>query len=88
MYMTLLQVRSMLISPRSPSLAILLFNRPTGGILPRFNRQPLLCDHDECNLIVLIGQQSKSNEDIDTFKNIPFLPTGSTVVVQWEDGRP
>ena len=26
-------------------------------------------------------------EDIDNYKNIPFLPTGSTVAVQWEDGR-
>ena len=46
-YMALLQNRSTPISPRSPSLAMLLFNRPKRGILPKFNRLLVLCNNNE-----------------------------------------
>ena len=83
--MALLQIRSKQIIPRLLSMATLLFNRQTRGTLPRFNRQLVLCDNDKINLSVLVDRQTNSNEDIGTHKNIPFLPAGSMVAVQWED---
>ena len=53
-YVTILLIQLMLINPRLPSLATLLFNRPTRGILSRFNRQPVFCDNDESNLVYLL----------------------------------
>ena len=48
----------------------------------------MLCGNGESSFIVLRDRQPKSDEDIDTHKNIPFLQTGSTVAVEMEDGRP
>ena len=87
-YMALLQTRSTPINPWLPSPATLLFNRLTRGILPKFSRQVMLCDNDERNFIMFLGEQSQANQDINTCKNIPFLPTGSTVAVQGGDGGP
>ena len=44
----------------------------------------VLYDNDESSCMVFIDRQPKSNEGIDTFKNIPLLP----VSVQCKDGRP
>ena len=52
----------------------------------RLNRPTILHNNNESNLTVLIKRQPKLNEDKDTWKYI-FIPTGSTIAVQWEDGR-
>ena len=77
--MSLLQIRSTLFSPRSPSLAMLLLNSPSRGTLPRFSRPLIMCNNDESNHTALVNGQSQINEDIDTHKNISFQPTESTV---------
>ena len=85
--MALLQIRSTMISPRFPRQPTLLFNRLTRSIPPQFNRQLVLYDNDESNPTVLIYRHPQSNEATYTHKNIPSLPTGSTAVVQQEDGQ-
>ena len=82
-YMSLLQIRSMPISPGLPILATLLFNRKAKGILPRLSRSPILCDND--NVTELINTQPQLNDNRDTHRSIYFIPTGSTAAVQWED---
>ena len=84
--MVLLQIRSSLISPRLPSLATLMFNRLTTGMLPQFIKQLVLCDNNENNIIVLTVRQPQSIED--THRNIPSLLRGSAVVIQQEDSGP
>ena len=84
-YMALLQIRLILNSPCLPNQAMLLFNALARGILPTFTGQPVLHNNDEINLIVLFKIQPQASQDRDTHKNIPFLPTGSTVAVQTGD---
>ena len=45
----LLQIRSTPISPGLLSLAMLMFKRPSRGLLLRLSRPPLLHDNDESN---------------------------------------
>ena len=73
---------------RVTSLEVLLFNRPTGGILPNISKLPTLCD--QCNDYhdVLIKRQLISNKVHDTPENIPFPSTEVTVAVQREDDSP
>ena len=52
--MPFLEISSILTNLRLPGLATPLFNRPTRGILPRFNRQLVLYDNYDKNLIGLI----------------------------------
>ena len=70
------------------TLAMLLFNRQSRGLLLRLSRPPILCDNDGNNHTALANRQSQSNKEADTHVNIYFLPMGSTVVVQQEDGGP
>ena len=84
--MSLLQIRSRHFSQGLLSPDILLVNRPSGGLLLRLSRPSMVCDDDESNHTVLTNRQPFSNKDTDTQRNISFLPTGSTVVVQQEDG--
>ena len=87
MYMSLLQRGSTSISPTLPSAATLLFNTPTRDTVQRLGRPPILCDNDESNFTVLLNRQPHLNEDADTWNNIPFVHTESTVEVQLEDSR-
>ena len=57
------------------------------GMLPRLSGLPIPFDDDESNLTTLINRQYKLNEDMDTHKNIPCIPEGSTIAVQREYGR-
>ena len=60
-YMALLQIRSTLTIPLLPNPATLLFSSPLRRILPRCNRQSLLCDNDESNANVLIDDPNQVN---------------------------
>ena len=55
-YMSLLLIRSIPISPRLPCQATLLFNRPMGGILLGLSRPAIPCDNDENNLALINSQ--------------------------------
>ena len=84
--MSLLQIISTPFT--TPSLAILLFKRPATGIPSRLSRPPILYNNDDNNFTSLINRQHQVNEDINTHKNIPFISTGTNVVLKQEDGRP
>ena len=47
----------MLISYRLPGQELVLFSRPSEGILPRFSRPPIGCNNDESNHSRLIHRQ-------------------------------
>ena len=72
----------------SPSPATMLFNCPIRGIMPVINRLPTGIDNDDVHHKVIIKKQAKNDKDKDTSPNFVFLPTGSTLVVQHEDGGP
>ena len=65
-----------------------LFNRPAGGLLPRFSWPPIMCDNNESNYAALKGRQPQSTKETDTCINIVLLPAGSNVAVQHKDGGP
>ena len=65
--------------PGLPNPVILLFNKPVRGILPKLNRLPILIDYGSDNCC------SYKKWRRSWYKNIPFLSSGSTVVVGWED---
>ena len=80
-YMTLLEISSTLIGLGLPSALTLQSNRWTKGIRPKYNRQQVLSNNNESIYTALLERQPKASQNIDTFKNIPFLPTASIVVV-------
>ena len=85
--MTLLQIKSTPIGPSLPRSATLLFNRPARDLLPKFCRPPVVFNNDKNKHATLIKKQSHGSISTDPCKNILFLPTGSTVAVQHEDGE-
>ena len=50
------------------------------------SRPPTGCDNDDSYYSTLIKYSSR-HEDVDTYKDIPVLSTGSTVVIERGDGR-
>ena len=56
------------IIPGFPSTTTLMFNRPSGGILPRSSRQFSQRENDNSNHTTLAPQ----TEDADTYKKSPF----------------
>ena len=62
-------------------------NTLTRGILPKFSRQWALCINNERNLTVFLDSSKQVHIWILT-KTILFLPTGSTITVQRNDGGP
>ena len=48
-HMSLLQIKSTLLSPGLLNLVMLLFNRLARGLLPRFSRPPIMCYNDVTN---------------------------------------
>ena len=74
-------------NPGLPSLAMFLYNRWPRGLLPKFNRQLLLCDNNKSNLTTGI-ETTQPSQDLDAHKNILFLPRWSTVAGHREDGGP
>ena len=51
-----------------------------------FSRLPVSSDSEQNNHAVVIKRQCNVNIYTDTPENVIFEPTGSTVVVQCEDG--
>ena len=86
-YVSLLQIRLTLMDPVIPSLALFLFNRPSGELLLRFSRTLIGCNHDESNLAPLKIGSLNQKKATDTHTNISLSPIGSTVVVQSKEER-
>ena len=87
-YMSLLQIRLTSISPRLPSSATLLFNRPSRGLLPSLSRPPIVCDNYENIHTFRPGRQPWSNKEVETLVNILFSTysiTCSDVARRWGD---
>ena len=72
--MALLQIRSTLVNPGLPILSTLLFNRLTKGKLPKFIRQPALCDNELPYHALREAAPGKPRHRY--LKNILFLPIG------------
>ena len=84
-YMASLQIRSTSISHTLPIPAMPLFNRLTRGILYKSSGPLVLYDNNVSGL-VLLETWCQTSQDIDTHKNILFLPTASPLAVYREDG--
>ena len=56
--------------------------------MPVMNRPSLHTNNDNEHHKVFTSRQDKNDQNNDTSKNLVSLPTGSTVVVQQEDGGP
>ena len=73
------------LGPGLPSLAKLFFNRQVRGIMPVIDHKPVRQDCDDDHYGKLIDRQYKN--DSDTPPVFPYIPIGSAIVVQQEDGR-
>ena len=80
--MSLIQIRSIPISPGLQSLSMLLLNRPSRGLLLKLNKAPLVCNNNESNHTVLTNRQPQSNKEAGVHISFSFLPVVSTIVVQ------
>ena len=85
-FMSLLQIASTPIALGLPSLASLLFNGPTQGLLPRFNGLPLGYANDENIHAKLLNRQQKTEKDKDTHISISPLTSGLIVPIYHKDG--
>ena len=81
----LLQICTTPLGPGLLSLATMLFNRQAQGIMPVLDCKPIGHDHDDDHYGMLIDRQDKNNND--TPPVFSYIPIGSAVVVQREDGR-
>ena len=84
--MALLQICTTPLGPGLPSPASLLFSRHVWDIVPVLDCKPIGQDHDDDHYNKLRDRQLKN--DNDTPPVFSYIPIGSAVVVQWEDGRP
>ena len=78
-------------TPMGPGLlspATILFNHLIRGIMPIIRRQLVGVNNDEEHYEVLVNRQTKNGKNQGTPRNYVSIPTGSTVVVQHEDGGP
>ena len=72
------KIRSILISLRLQSQVMLLFNRSSRSMLPRFSRSSIVFDNDESNHTSPINKQPQIRKYVDTCKDF-FPPAGSNV---------
>ena len=83
--MALLQIHTTPLGLGIPSPATLLFNRQAQGIMPVLDHKPIGQDHDDDHYGKLMNRQHKN--DNDTPPVFPYIPIGSALAVQQEDGR-
>ena len=86
-HIALLQIRMTTLGPGLPWPATILFNHPIRGIMPLINRPPVGIDKDGECYEVLVDRKIKDDENQGTPRNYVYISTGSTVVVQHEDGQ-
>ena len=82
--MALLQIHTTPLGQGLPSLATLLFNQPVCSIMPVLDRKPVGEDYDDEHHSRLVDKQHKN--DNDALQMFAFIPIGSAVAVQQEDG--
>ena len=83
--MALLQIHTTPLGPGLPSLTTLLFNRQVWSIMPVLDHKPIGQDHDDDHYDKLMDRLHKNDNDTPPVLN--YIPIGSAVVVQQEDGR-
>ena len=81
-------IRSTPVGAGLHSPAMLLFNRPIRGILPKMNRGPININNDGTQYKALKSCQDKYVNGNDICKDSLSFPIGSTVSLQCEDGEP
>ena len=84
--MALLQICTTPFGQGMLSLATLTFNWQVYGIMPVLDQKPIGKDYDNEHHSRLLERQHKNNNVASPI--FTPIPTGSAVVVQWEDGRP
>ena len=84
--MALLQICTTPLGPGLMSLVTLLFNRQVPDIMSVLDCKPIRQDQGDDHYSKLMDRQHKN--DNDTPPVFPYIPTGSALVVQQEDGRP
>ena len=85
-HLVLLQIHMTPLGPGLPSPVTMLFNCPIRGIMPIIDRPVVGKDNIEGLHELLIKRQTKENQNKQgTPRNYVSIPTGSTVVVQYED---
>ena len=82
--MALLQICTTPLGPGLPSPATLLFNQPVCSIMHVLDRKPVGEDYDDEHYSRLVDRQHKNDNDASPM--FAYIPIGSAVVVQWEDG--
>ena len=83
--MALLQIHTMPLGQGLLSPATLMFNRQVHGIMPVLDHKPIEQECDDDNHNKLVDRQQRNNND--TSPVLAYIPIGSTVVIQQEDGR-
>ena len=84
MNMALLQIHTTPLGPGLLSPATLLFNQPVCSIMPVLDRKPVGEDYDYEHYSRFVDRQHRNDNDASAM--FGFIPIGSAVVVQWEDG--
>ena len=87
-HIALLQIQIIPMGPGLPSPVTTLFNCPIRGIMPINSRLPIGVNNDKGHYEVLVNRQTKDDKNQGNPRNHVSIPTGSTVVVQHEDGGP
>ena len=76
----------MLLGQGLPIPATLMFNRQVHGIMPVLDCKPIVQDCNDDYHSKLVDRQQIYNND--TSPVLAYIPIGSTLAVQQEDGRP
>ena len=84
--MALLQIHRTLLGQSLPSPATLMFNRQVHGIMPVLDHKPIGQDCDDNLHNKLVDRQQQNNND--ALPVFAYIPIGSNVGVQQEDGGP
>ena len=84
--MALLQICTTPVGQGLQSPATLMFNRQVHGIMAVLDNKPVGQDCDDEHHSKLVDRQNKNNNDASPV--FAYLPIGSAVAVQHEDGRP
>ena len=85
-HFALLHIRSISVSAGLPSSAMMLFNRPISAPLLQIIREPINVNNDNEYYNALKSRQEACTRYNDTLQRLTLFFSGSTVVVQMEDG--
>ena len=84
-YLALLQIQMMQLGPGLPSLATLLFNQPTRGVMPIINRKLVSIDNGDKHCKALVKRQTKMIRNMILPEIILFLVQCHGAVVEKGD---